>query len=98
MKIIFRGGNCHRKKKLRMQYKRYTISIKISFVHYMKWTRAMLPVVFEEFQMVYIFLLLFSFHYHCQLVKGQLKQKSGWVAAKVTSCNPGILQHSVTSY
>ena len=47
-------------------------TIKISFVHYMKWTRVMLPVVFEEFEVVYIFSFLFSFHYHCQLVKSQL--------------------------
>ena len=46
-----------------------TISIKISN-NYIKWKKVMLPVVFEEFQMVYIFVLLFSFHYHCQLVKG----------------------------
>ena len=30
-------------------------SIKISFMHYMKWTRVMLPVVFKEFGMFYIF-------------------------------------------
>ena len=59
----------------KMQYKRYTISIKINH-DYTKWTRVMLPVVFQEFQMVHIFLLLFSFYYHCQLVKGQVKQKS----------------------
>ena len=52
-----------------------TMSIKIIFMHYrnyITWTRIKLPVVFEEFDMVYIFLLLFSFHYCCQLVKGQL--------------------------
>ena len=43
----------------------------------MQWTRVILPEVFEEFELVYILLLLFSFHYHCQLVTGQLKQKSG---------------------
>ena len=43
----------------KMQYKIYTISIKISFMHYMKWTRVMLPVVFEEFQMVFVFLIFF---------------------------------------
>ena len=47
--------------------------IKISFMHYMQWTRVMLPVVFEEFEMVYMFLpYFFSFHHHCQLVKDQL--------------------------
>ena len=52
-----------------------TVSIKISFMHYrnyITWTKGKLPVVFEEFDMVYVFWLLFSFHYYCQLVKGQL--------------------------
>ena len=50
-----------------------TMSIKISFMHYMQWTRVMLPIVFEEFEMVYMFLpYFFSFHHHCQLVKDQL--------------------------
>ena len=52
-----------------------TMSIKISFMQYrnnITWTRVTLPVVFEEFDMVYIFWLLFTFHYYCQLVKGQL--------------------------
>ena len=39
-----------------------TMSIKISFIHCMKGTKVMLPIVFEEFEMVYNFLLLFSFH------------------------------------
>ena len=38
------------------------ISINISFMHYMKSARVMLPVMFGEFEIVYIFLLLFSFH------------------------------------
>ena len=32
-----------------MQYNGYTMSIKINFMHYMKWTRVILSVVFEEF-------------------------------------------------
>ena len=36
-----------------------TISIKIYFMHYMSWTRVMLPVVFEEFEMVYMFYYTF---------------------------------------
>ena len=56
-------------------------NVKISFMHYLKWTRVMLPGVFEEFEMVYIFSLFFSFHYHCQLAKGQLYQKAGGAAA-----------------
>ena len=38
-----------------------TVSNKIIFMHYMRWTRVMLATVFEEFEMVYISLLLFSF-------------------------------------
>ena len=44
-----------------MQYKRHTISVKISFMHYMKWRRVMFPVVFEEFRMVYMFCYFFLF-------------------------------------
>ena len=46
-----------------------TMSIKISFMqykNYITWTRVTLPVVFEEFDMVYIFRLLFTFHYYYQ--------------------------------
>ena len=43
------------------------MSIKISFMHYMKWTRGMLPVVVEEFEMLYIFLLRFSSSEHINL-------------------------------
>ena len=53
------------------------MSIKISSMHYMKWARVMLPAVFEEFDLVCIFTLFFSFQYHSQLVKGQLYQNSG---------------------
>ena len=34
-----------------------TMSIKNSFMHYMKWIRVMLPVVFDEFEVTCIFLL-----------------------------------------
>ena len=50
-----------------------TMSVKISFIHYrnyITWTRVKLPVVFEKFDMVYIFWLFFSCYYYCQLVKG----------------------------
>ena len=42
------------------------MSIKISFTRYMKWARVMLPVVFEEFELVcdsfaiFVFSLLLS--------------------------------------
>ena len=38
-----------------------TISINISSMYYMKWTRIILPVVFEEFGMVYRFVATFFF-------------------------------------
>ena len=62
-------------------------------MHYMKWTRVILPVVFEEFEVVQwfiIFLLLFPFNYHCQLVKGQLQQKSGGGCSPLTPSLPSL--------
>ena len=38
---------------------------------------AVLPAVLREFDLVCIFTLFFSFHYHSQLAKGQLYQKRG---------------------
>ena len=35
------------------------MSNKISCMHYMKWTRVMLPVAFEEFELFYIFFCYF---------------------------------------
>ena len=49
-----------------------TTSIKISFIHYRNYitqTRVKLPLVFEEFNLVYVFLAPFSSH--CQLIKSQ---------------------------
>ena len=41
---------------------KYTISLKISFMDYMKWAIVLLPVVvFEKIEVAYIFLLLFFF-------------------------------------
>ena len=39
----------------------------------------MLPVVFEEFELVCIFCCCFSFLYHHQLVEGQLHKNLGWL-------------------
>ena len=39
-------------------------------MHYMKWTEIMLPLISMEFEVIWILLLLFYFHYHCELVKG----------------------------
>ena len=41
-------------------------------MHYMKWIRVMLPVIFEEFELACIFLIFFSSHYHFQFVKGKV--------------------------
>ena len=35
--------------------------MKISFTHYMKWVRVMLPVVFEEFELVWDSFAIFVF-------------------------------------
>ena len=46
-----------------------TMSIKTSFTHYrnyITWTRVKSAVAFDEFDMIYLFWLLFSLHYHCQ--------------------------------
>ena len=78
-KIVFRNGNRHGKDK-KIHRKSYNIN-KISFMDYMKGAIVMLPSVFEKLEVVYTFLLLFSFHYYFQLVKGQFQQKSGGAAA-----------------
>ena len=49
------------------------MSVKISFMDYMKLDNSNV----KEFKLVHIFLLFFSFHYRCQLVKGQFWQKYG---------------------
>ena len=54
----------------KIQYKRYNVNK--NFLYYMKWTSVMLPIVFEEFELACIFLLFFSFHCNCQLVKDEL--------------------------
>ena len=69
--IIFPSGMIKDKKWCTMKD---TMSIKISFTHYrnyIAWTTVKLPVVFEEFDM-FFFWLLDSFHYYCQLLIGQL--------------------------
>ena len=42
----------------KIQYK-YTRSIKISFMPYMKWTRVILSVVFEELKLVWVYFFFF---------------------------------------
>ena len=67
-KTVFGRDNCHGGKRLKKYSIKDTMSINISFMHYMKWTRVMLPVVFEEFEVFYIFLATF-FYYYCQFTK-----------------------------
>ena len=46
----------------KIEYKRYNVIFFISFMHYIKRiSKINVTVVIEEFEMVYIFLLLFSF-------------------------------------
>ena len=53
------------------------MSIKINFMHYMKWARVMVPVVFEKFEPVCIFLLFFLFTVSVNWQKVNFWQKSG---------------------
>ena len=55
-------------------------------MHCMKSTRVLLQVIFREFEMVYISLLLFSFLYHLPLVKSQVQENLG-------SCSPTASSH-----
>ena len=52
--------------------------IKTSFMHYMKWISVMLAVVVEEFELVWVFLLFFSFHCRCHLVKRSTLAEISW--------------------
>ena len=57
MKYFFPSGNRHGKR-YNLYILKHTMSIKTNFMHYMNyimWTRVRLPVVFQEFDMVYIF-------------------------------------------
>ena len=63
-KIGFRRAN-HYGKKTKNTVLKETMSRKISFMHYVKWKRVNLLPVSEEFELVCIFLIFFSFHYHC---------------------------------
>ena len=45
---------------------------------------------FQEFELACIFLLFFSIHYHCQLVKGQLYQNSGGGILQSPSLPPNL--------
>ena len=45
------------------------MSIKISFMHYMKWTRVTIPIVSVEFEMFYIFSATFFFSLSLEIGK-----------------------------
>ena len=73
--IVFPSGNRHGKRKKRCIKKiqcRSKLVLCITGTTRVTWTRVKLPVAFEEFYMVYIFWLLLSLYYYCQLVQGQL--------------------------
>ena len=58
----------------KIQYKRYSVS-KISSMHYMEWTGAILPAVFEELDLVCIFSVFFLFSLSFSLGKGSALPK-----------------------
>ena len=59
-KIVFRSAIVKIKDK-KMQHKRYNVNQNKFFLHYMKRTREMLPVVFKEFEEIYIIFATFFF-------------------------------------
>ena len=68
------------------------MSVKISFLHYMKWSRVMLPVVFEEFKVVYNFFcyfFLFTIIFNCKRFSKSFNQKSGGLQ-RPQSPNPAL--------
>ena len=56
-KILIRSSNGHGKRW--KKYNKKIMLIKISCMHYMKWTGVILPVVFEEFELVCFFAIFF---------------------------------------
>ena len=66
------------------------MSIKINFMHHMKWTRVMLPVLFQKFEPVCIFLRFFSFYYYCQEVNSRKNLERG--AALLNPNPPGFYE------
>ena len=69
------------------------MSMKINFMHYMKWIRVMLPVIFEEFELACIFLIFFSSHYHFQFVKGHCKRST---YAKIWAVMRNVIYRKMT--
>ena len=55
-----------------------TMSIKICCTHYMKWARVMLPIVFEEFELVWIFCYFFLFTIIFNWSKVNFSKNLGW--------------------
>ena len=53
------------------------MSIKISFMYYMKWTRIMLPVLFGEFEVVHILCYFFLFTIIVDLRKVKFSKNVG---------------------
>ena len=76
-----------------------TISIKISFMDYMKGTIEKLPVVAEKFEVVYIFLLLFFFSLSFSIGKSSIwgtKWGLAWARSSL-SIFTGLINYSAPS-
>ena len=80
-----------------------TMSIKTSFMNYrnyITWTRVKSAVAFEEFDMVYLFWMLFSLHCHCQslsIFKSSTLAKI-WGGAPPQLPPPGFYRSGVFSF
>ena len=55
-----------------------TMSIKICCTHYIKWARVMLPIVFEDFELVWIFCYFFLFTIIFNWSKVNFSKNLGW--------------------
>ena len=60
MKDCFSKGGNRRGKILKKYSMKDIMSIKISFMHYMKWTRVIIPAFFEEFEFFFLATFFFS--------------------------------------
>ena len=63
------------------------MSIQISLMHYTKWTRVMLPVVFQEFE---LFFLIFLFFLSLSIGTGSLLTKISGVVVSSSSFSTGL--------
>ena len=80
--------------------KKYIIkdTIKISFVYYVKWTRVILTVVSKEFEVVYIFLLLFAFYCHANWYNFNFGKNLSAAAPSPHPSAPGFCRPEIHKY